>query len=62
MPFFPGCVMLVLTEGGDTLKLQIKRVRCGDCAVLEGRRARLIVDCGSDNQAADGSLTAQDFA
>ena len=54
--------MLVLTEGGDTLKLQIKRVRCGDCAVLEGRRARLIVDCGSDNQAADGSLTAQDFA
>lgn len=44
------------------LKLQIKRMRCGDCAVLEGRRARLIVDCGSDNQAADGSLTARDFA
>lgn len=44
------------------LKLQIKRMRYGDCAVLEGRRARLIVDCGSDNQAADGSLTTRDFA
>lgn len=54
--------MLVITEGGIPLKLQIKRMRCGDCAVLEGRRARLIVDCGSDNQAADGSLTARDFA
>lgn len=54
--------MLVITEGGMPLKLQIKRVRCGDCAVLEGRRARLIVDCGSDNQAADGSLPVRDFA
>lgn len=44
------------------LKLQIKRMRYGDCTVLEGRRARLIMDCGSDNQAADGSLTARDFA
>ena len=44
------------------MKLQVKRVRFGDCAVLEGRRARLIVDCGSDNQSFDGSLTAQDFA
>lgn len=44
------------------LKLQVKRMRYGDCTVLEGRRARLIVDCGSDNQAADGSLTAQAFA
>lgn len=44
------------------MKLQIKRMRCGDCTVLEGRRERLIVDCGSDNQASDGSLTARDFA
>ena len=54
--------MLVTTEGGIPLKLQVKRMRYGDCAVLEGRRARLIVDCGSDNQAADGSLTTRDFA
>lgn len=44
------------------LKLQIKRMRYGDCAVLEGRRARLIVDCGSDNQPPTGSLTTRDFA
>lgn len=44
------------------MKLQVKRVRFGDCAVLEGWNTRLIVDCGSDNQSFDGSLTAQDFA
>lgn len=44
------------------MKLQVKRVRFGDCAVLEGRRARLIVDCGSDNQSLGKDLSAQDFA
>lgn len=44
------------------LKLQIKRVRYGDCAVLEGRRSRLIVDCGSGSQAPDNSLPARAFA
>lgn len=44
------------------MKLQVKRVRFGDCAVLEGRRSRLVVDCGGSSQAPDGSLSARDFA
>ena len=44
------------------MKLQVKRVRFGDCAVLEGRRGRLVVDCGGSSQAPDGSLSARDFA
>lgn len=44
------------------MKLQVKRVRFGDCAVLEGRRSRLVADCGGSSQAPDGSLSARDFA
>lgn len=54
--------MLMAAEGGIPLKLQIKRMRFGNCTVLEGRRSRLIVDCGGRNQAADGSLSARAFA
>ena len=43
------------------MKLTVKRMRFGDCCVLEGRR-RLIVDCGSDSQDLDAGRSAQAFA
>ena len=38
------------------MQLRVKRVKFGDCALLETEGRRLIVDCGSDNR---GTVTTQ---
>lgn len=44
------------------MKLVVKRVLFGDCCVLEGRRQRLIVDCGSDSREPKTGRSPQAFA